>query len=73
MFRDVNAQIHVREAVATNGEAEELGREIEQGLDATGEAVEKGVEATADAVNKVGRAVRDAVTDRDKNSDKDGR
>ena len=53
--------------------ARSTGNAIEKGAEATGNAVKKGAEATADATKKAGRAVRDAVTDRDRDSDKDGK
>ena len=71
--RDVNDQIRVRETAATSDNDLNLAHDIEQGLDATGHAIEKGAEATADVAKKAGRAVRDAVTDRDRDSDNDGK
>ena len=71
--RDVNDHLQVRDTAATSGDDYDLGQDIERGLDKTGDAIKKGAEATGDAAKKAGRAVRDAVTDRDRDSDNDGK
>ena len=57
--REVNNLLVVR--VNTTSDADDLGDQLE-----------KGVDATTDAVQKAGRTIRDAVTDRDQDTDKDG-
>ena len=55
---------------ATSGD---LGDDIERGIRKTGDAIKEGAEEAAAAAKKAGRATRDAVTDKDRDSDNDGK
>ena len=76
--RDVVDELRV---VGTSGtldykieeKADDVGDDIKDGAKATGNAIEKGAEATADGAKKVGGTIKDAVTDKDRDSDNDGR
>jgi hypothetical protein len=69
--RDVIDQLRVTmPPAATSGS---FGSEIREGAEAVGSAIQKGAEATADAAKKAGKAIEDAVTDKDRDTDKDGR
>ena len=63
--RDVIDQLHVSDTAATSGlreDAAEVGRNVE-----------RGAEATYDGAKTVGRKVVGAVTDKDRDSDNDGK
>ena len=77
--RDVIDQLRVAETAATSGELEldddvhvEIKDDTGHAIDATKNAAEKAGKATASGAKKVGRKVRDAVTDKDRDSDRDG-
>ena len=85
--RDVIDQLHVSDTAATSGlreDAAEVGRNVERGAEKagnaietgtekTGSAIKRGAEATYDGAKTVGRKVVGAVTDKDRDSDNDGK
>ena len=74
--RDVIDQLHVNATEATSGlrdDAAAVGNAIETGAEKTGSAIKRGAEATYDATKKAGRTVVGAVTDKDRDSDNDGK
>ncbi len=56
--------------VDTSGNLESKARE---GADAVGDAAKKGVEETKEGAKKAGSAVKDVFTDKDRDSDRDGK
>jgi hyperosmotically inducible protein len=64
-----------REAHDTNvpDKAKEGGDAVNDGAKKVGNAAKKGAEAVADGAKKVGSEIKDAVTDKNKDSDHDGK
>jgi hypothetical protein len=64
-----------REAKDSNvdDKAKEGGDAVADGAKKVGKAAKKGAEAVADGAKKVGSGIKDAVTDKDHDTDKDGK
>lgn len=65
------------EVAATSGDDVDfdvdVDADVERGARQAGKAVEKGVRETGEAVRDAGKGIRDSVTDRDRDSDEDGK
>jgi hyperosmotically inducible protein len=60
-------------AGAAKETSEKTGNVVTEGAKATGSAIKKGAEATADGAKAVGSKIKDVFTDKDRDSDKDGK
>jgi hypothetical protein len=76
--RNVVDNLVVRDTAATSGEidrdisAEKTGDAVSDAAEKTGSAVKKGATTVKEGAEKVGSKIVDAVTDKDRDSDKDG-
>jgi hypothetical protein len=74
---DVIDQLRVSPTAATTGVDidvdHSLKNDIERGADATADAAKRGAEKTKDGAKKTGEAIKDVFTDKDRDSDKDGK
>jgi hypothetical protein len=76
---DVIDQMRVNPTAATSGVDvdihvdDKLENDIKNGADKTTDAAKRGAEKTKDAAKKTGEAVKDVFTDKDRDSDKDGK
>lgn len=68
--RDVVDDLHV---AATSGSLDSIGDDIEHGAKETADAVKKGAQKTGDAAKETGEKIKDVFTDKDRDSDKDGK
>jgi hyperosmotically inducible protein len=53
--------------------AQATGNAVERAADATADAAKKGAEKTKEGAKKTGEAIKDVFTDKDRDSDKDGK
>jgi len=74
---DVIDQLRVSQTAATSGVevgvGDKLEADIKKGADATADAAKKGAEKTKEGAKKTGEAIKDVFTDKDRDSDKDGK
>jgi len=70
--RDVVNDIRISETVATSG-VDDAGDAVVDSTKKVGDAAKKGGEAVADGAKKVGSEVKDVFTDKDRDTDKDGK
>ncbi len=76
---DVIDQMRVNPTAATSGVDvdinvdDKLENDVKNGADATADAAKRGAEKTKDAAKKTGEAIKDVFTDKDRDSDKDGK
>ena len=76
---DVIDQLRVNRTAATTGVDvdinvdDKLESDVKKGADATADAAKRGAEKTKDAAKKTGEAIKDVFTDKDRDSDKDGK
>jgi hypothetical protein len=76
---DVIDQLRVNPTAATSGVDvdinvdDKLEADIKKGADATADAAKRGAEKTKDGAKKVGEEIKDVFTDKDRDSDKDGK
>jgi len=52
---------------------DKLEADVKNGADKTADAAKRGAEKTKDAAKKTGEAIKDVFTDKDRDSDKDGK
>ena len=74
--REVIDRIEISETAATSGVGDatrKIGEGAKDGAEAVGDAAKEGAKAVGDGAKKVGSEIRDAVTDKDRDSDKDGK
>jgi hypothetical protein len=74
--REVVDRIEIGETAATSGvgdAARKIGEGAREGAEAVGDAAKDGAKAVGEGAKRVGSDVRDAVTDKDRDSDKDGK
>ena len=72
---DVIDQLRVSPTAATSGVGidDKLEADIKNGAEATADAAKKGAEKTKEGAKKTGEAIKDVFTDKDRDSDKDGK
>ena len=76
---DVIDQLRVSPTAATSGVDvdinvdDKLESDVKKGADATADAAKRGADKTKDAAKKTGEAIKDVFTDKDRDSDKDGK
>lgn len=78
---DVIDNLRVSPTAATSGRADDVditikddfGDNVKKGADATADAAKRGAEKTKEGAKKVGEEIKDVFTDRDRDSDKDGK
>ena len=74
---DVIDQLRVSQTAATSGVEisvdDTLEADIKKGAEATADAAKKGAEKTKEGAKKVGEEIKDVFTDKDRDSDKDGK
>ena len=70
--RDVVNDIRISETVATSG-VDDAGDAVVDSAKKVGDAAKQGGEAVADGAKKVGSEVKDVFTDKDRDTDKDGK
>jgi hyperosmotically inducible protein len=76
---DVIDQLRVSPTAATSGVDvdinvdDKLENDVKNGADETADAAKRGAEKTKDAAKKTGEAIKDVFTDKDRDSDKDGK
>ena len=74
---DVIDQLRVSQTAATSGVEisvdDKLEADIKKGAEATADAAKKGAEKTKEGAKKVGEEIKDVFTDKDRDSDKDGK
>ena len=76
---DVIDQMRVSSTAATSGVDvdinvdDKLENDVKNGADKTADAAKRGAEKTKDAAKKTGEAIKDVFTDKDRDSDKDGK
>ena len=76
---DVIDRLRVSPTAATSGVDvdinvdDKLEADIKKGADATADAAKRGAEKTKDGAKKVGEEIKDVFTDKDRDSDKDGK
>jgi BON domain-containing protein len=74
---DVIDRLRVSETAATSGVEvsidDKLEADIKKGAEATADAAKKGAEKTKEGAKKVGEEIKDVFTDKDRDSDKDGK
>jgi hyperosmotically inducible periplasmic protein len=76
---DVIDQLRVNPTAATSGVDvdinvdDKLENDVKNGADKTTDAAKRGAEKTKDAAKKTGEAIKDVFTDKDRDSDKDGK
>ena len=74
--RDVVDRLELSDTAATSGvgdAARKIGEGAKDGAEAVGDAAKDGAKAVGEGAKKVGSEIRDAVTDKDRDSDKDGK
>jgi hyperosmotically inducible protein len=71
---DVIDNLRVNATAATSGvTVDEIESKAKEGADAVSDAAKKGAEETKEGAKKAGSAVKDVFTDKDRDSDKDGK
>jgi BON domain-containing protein len=72
---DVIDQLRVNPTAATSGVEiiDSLEADVKKGAEATADAAKKGAEKTKEGAKKTGEAIKDVFTDKDRDSDKDGK
>jgi hypothetical protein len=76
---DVIDRLRVNPTAATSGVDvdinvdDKLEADIKKGADATADAAKRGAEKTKEGAKKVGEEIKDVFTDKDRDSDKDGK
>jgi hypothetical protein len=76
---DVIDQLRVSPTAATSGVDvdikvdDTLKNDVKSGADATADAAKRGAEKTKEGAKKTGEAIKDVFTDKDRDSDKDGK
>lgn len=74
---DVIDQLRVSPTAATSGVEisvdDKLEADVKKGAEATADAAKKGAEKTKEGAKKTGEAIKDVFTDKDRDSDKDGK
>ena len=76
---DVIDRMHVNPTAATSGVDvdinvdDKLEADVKKGAEATADAAKRGAEKTKDGAKKVGEEIKDVFTDKDRDSDKDGK
>ena len=76
---DVIDQLRVSPTAATSGVDvdikvdDTLKNDVKNGAEATADAAKRGAEKTKDGAKKTGEAIKDVFTDKDRDSDKDGK
>jgi anionic cell wall polymer biosynthesis LytR-Cps2A-Psr (LCP) family protein len=74
---DVIDRLRVNPTAATTGVDisidDKLEADVKKGAEATADAAKKGAEKTKEGAKKTGEAIKDVFTDKDRDSDKDGK
>ena len=76
---DVIDRLRVNPTAATSGVDvdinvdDKLEADVKKGAEATADAAKRGAEKTKDGAKKVGEEIKDVFTDKDRDSDKDGK
>src|SRR5687767_1715447 len=76
---DVIDQLRINPTAATSGVDvdidvdDKLEADIKEGAEATADAAKRGAEKTKEGAKKVGEEIKDVFTDKDRDSDKDGK
>jgi BON domain-containing protein len=71
--RDVVDDLHVAATSGSLDNDHSIGDDIEHGAKETADAVKKGAEKTGEAAKETGEKIKDVFTDKDRDSDKDGK